>query len=85
MGTVRVCFFAYLKEKVGVEEIKLDIPDPSSLKQLLLALEATIPSTRRITENNVFRIAVNQEMVEKDSAVIKTGDEIAFLPPFSGG
>lgn len=31
-----------------------------------------------------FRIAVNNQIVDEDP-VLKTGDEVAYLPPFAGG
>lgn len=84
MGVVKVRFFAHLKEKIGQEEMTLNLPDSASLKQLLIALESATPSAKQITQNNTLRVAVNQEIVEENT-VIRDGDEIAFLPPFSGG
>ncbi len=84
MGTVKIRFLAHLKEQVGREEVTLNMPGPSSLKQVLIALEETTPSTKSVTQNSALRVAVNQEMVV-ESVVIQNGDEIAFLPPFSGG
>ncbi len=83
MGTVNVRFFAYIKEQVGKEEITLDIPDFFSLKQFFIALEEAIPSMKSI-HHQTFRVAVNQELVGEE-AWIRDGDEIALLPPFSGG
>jgi len=84
MGTVTVRFFAHLKEIVGQEEVHLTIPDQSSLKQLRDLLEETIPSMKGIAQKQAFGIAVNQEFVGEE-ATLHDGDEIAFLPPFSGG
>jgi molybdopterin converting factor small subunit len=32
-----------------------------------------------------YRIAVNQRFVELKDTMVSSGDEIAFMPPFSGG
>ena len=83
MGTVNVRFFAHIKEQVGKEEITLDIPDSSSLKQFRIKLEEAIPAMKGV-HHQTFRIAVNQELVAEE-AQLRDGDEVAILPPFSGG
>jgi molybdopterin synthase sulfur carrier subunit len=82
MGTIKVCFFAHLKERAGQQEVILEIGGPSSVQQMRAGMEEAIPSLKGMTKR--CRIAVNQEFVGEE-AVIHAGDEIAFLPPFSGG
>ena len=83
MGVVVVRFFGHFKEVAGRQEVTLHVPDPSSLNHIREILEETIPSMKAI-QKQVVGVAVNQEMIQGD-IVIHDGDEIAFLPPFSGG
>ena len=85
METVNIRFFAYLKEQTGCGETALTLPTGSSLKTCLTTLEQIIPTVKGIIQQKGLRIAVNQVLVENDEVSLHDGDEIAFLPPFSGG
>ncbi len=79
---VKVLFFGRLKDVVGQSEESLDLADASTVEQLF-ALYCT-----RIPELVKYRSSVvasrNQEFAPW-SAPLQSGDEIAFLPPVSGG
>lgn len=47
-------------------------------------LKTWIKSRYPIFENESFKIAVNQKLVE-DDYIIEDGSELALLPPFAGG
>ncbi|MEE2782147.1 MAG: MoaD/ThiS family protein [Pseudomonadota bacterium] len=82
MKEVRVIFFASLREEVGCDEIAVQA---GSLNELLDELRRQLSETAIIalTAENV-RIAVNQMLV--DGVVdLQPGDEVAFLPPVTGG
>jgi len=81
---ITVRFFAHLKDLAGMESVSLPLEQDCSLKQLIAQLEKTIPSLKGFTAGGGIQIAVNQEFI-KAEAMIHPGDEIAFLPPFSGG
>ena len=66
----------------GAEELTMEMTEHSSLKHLREQLEAVIPFMT--TQKQSFRIAVNQQFIDKD-VPLYDGDEVAFLPPFSGG
>ena len=75
--TVRVLLFGPVADLLGkAEEIFENQTDLSSLKETVFK---KFPQLKNLT----FRIAVNQEL--KENAALKDGDEIALLPPFSGG
>ena len=42
------------------------------------------PGYAALTAENV-RIAVNQEFIDGEAAELRSGDEVAFLPPVTGG
>lgn len=81
---VTVKFFAVLKSLVGKEEVSVEIKEGTSLAQLIEQLKADLPPLIDIMKKGGLLISVNQEVLEKD-AIIKDGDEVAFLPPFAGG
>lgn len=83
--TVRVLFFASLKEAVGMSETVVSLDAPASREALLGSLREVLGESgyRALTAENV-RLAVNQELVA-GPAVIEPGDEVAFMPPVTGG
>jgi molybdopterin synthase sulfur carrier subunit len=77
---VRVRLFASLRDAMGWSE-QLVTPDPGSPTPLALwhqlGLEPGIPPAG-------VRVAINQQFASWD-AFLRSGDELAFLPPISGG
>lgn len=82
MITIR--FFAMLKGKVGKEEVKLPIPGPITLEELRGLLKKEFPPIAEHIERKSIMISVNQEFATSNT-IIRDGDEVALLPPFSGG
>ena len=82
MKKVRVIFFASLREEVGRDEVAVQA---TSLNELLDELRRQLSETAMIalTAENV-RVAVNQMLVE-GVVDLRPGDEVAFLPPVTGG
>ena len=76
--SIKVRYFASLKDVVGRDQDCLQLAAPMSARQawLLLNPELVLPS-------NVLA-AVNMDFVDLD-AVVKDGDELAFFPPVTGG
>ncbi|HEY4553446.1 MAG TPA: molybdopterin converting factor subunit 1 [Bacillaceae bacterium] len=75
----KVLLFAHLKEQAGKGKLEVN------------ASGKTIGELRRILERDHelgnlegIMIALNEEFA-KDDALIQTGDEIALIPPVSGG
>ncbi|WP_392349887.1 MoaD/ThiS family protein [Parasynechococcus sp.] len=74
---LRVLLFASLRDRAGWGERTLQLgSDAVSAAQLWSQLE--LGSMQGIS------VAVNQELVGADQ-LLKPGDELAFLPPFTGG
>jgi molybdopterin synthase sulfur carrier subunit len=78
-------FFAGLREALGVGAESLILPagvgTVGALRDLLAARGESW-SALATTKN--LRVAVNQQMVGFDAA-LKSGDEVAFFPPVTGG
>ncbi len=75
---MKVLFYGKLKEITGKKEINLE--KFNTLKELREFLFKHYPGL----EKEIFFIAVNQEIVDKNIK-LKDSDEVALLPPISGG
>ena len=76
--SIKVRYFASLKERLGHSEIELDLETPISARNIWLHLNPDIP----LSDN--LLTAINMEYVDPDTKV-KDGDELAFFPPVTGG
>jgi molybdopterin synthase catalytic subunit len=79
---VRVLFFGMLRESAGKSADEIEVPEGASLRDVLRHYESQIP---RFGESSAsLAIAVNQQYAAPDTK-LKANDEIALLPPVSGG
>ncbi len=83
---VKVLFFASLREQLGTGAVELEVPPAVATVAALRAHLRGLGSAYEVAlgEKKALRMAVNQEMVQA-SAALKSGDEIAFFPPVTGG
>jgi molybdopterin converting factor subunit 1 len=79
---VRVLFFGHLRELVGLGEEASDVAENSTISELFESYERRHPKLREFRRSVVA--SRNQEFAPWDSP-LAPGDEIAFLPPVSGG
>lgn len=79
---VRVRLFAGLRDIVGRAELERDVPVQASIGDLWNALVLAYPALARYATS--VSCAQNEEYARM-SARLNDGDEIAFLPPVSGG
>ncbi|HKW31427.1 MAG TPA: molybdopterin converting factor subunit 1 [Candidatus Acidoferrum sp.] len=79
---VKVLFFGRLKDVVGQSEESLDLHDASTIEQLFALYSQRIPELAKYRSSVVA--SHNQEFASWD-APLRSGDEVAFLPPVSGG
>ncbi len=84
-GCLRVLFFAGLRDEVGTGEITLELTEACSLDEVLRRLRSQLSSAAiaTLTGENV-RIALNQALITSPMEC-QPGDELAFLPPVTGG
>jgi molybdopterin converting factor subunit 1 len=79
---VRVLFFGMLKDMVGKSVDVIDLPQGAAVRDVLAKYESQIP---RLTESlPSLALAVNQQYAGPDTK-LRQGDEVALLPPVSGG
>ena len=79
---VRVRLFARLRDIAGAGEIDRDVPAGATAQTVWNALATEFPALAPYAA--VSSCAVNEEYA-KFSAPLREGDEVAFLPPVSGG
>ena len=69
--------FAMLRERAGAREVTLSLPDGAKVSDALAELGT-------IAEGLPLVMAVNREYADEDH-VLDPGDELALIPPVSGG
>jgi molybdopterin converting factor subunit 1 len=79
---VKVLFFGRLKDVVGHAEDSLDFAEASTIEQLFAFFSARVPELAKYRSSVVA--SRNQEFAAWDT-LLHSGDEVAFLPPVSGG
>ena len=79
---VTIRLFARLRELAGASELRREVPDGSTAQDAWHALPRS--SRRWPTTAAVMSCAVNEEYARL-TATLHDGDEVAFLPPVSGG
>ena len=81
---VTVKYFANLKQMAGKDEDQFDVSEGTTLEQLSELIGQSVPQLGKMVREKKVMISLNYDMVPLDT-VVKDGDEIALLPPFSGG
>lgn len=79
---VTVKFFASYRELLGSREVKLQLRNGATLRDALDAVYAKYPRLRAFEETML--LAVNHEFADSH-ANLRDGDEVALMPPVSGG
>ena len=79
---VQVLFFGVLKDIVGRADESLDLREGATVADVLSHYEERVPKIREVLRTVAF--AVNQHYAGP-GAILGNGDEVALLPPVSGG
>ncbi len=79
---VRVRLFGALREEVGSREITLELEPGACVTDLRRMLAGKYDSINRLADR--LAVSVNLELVGPDE-LLHDGDEVALLPPVSGG
>lgn len=75
--SIRVLFFGILADSQGTSMLDIHVDDPITLADVLrkVAYDDSVPCL----------VAVNQQQQHNQSMMVHDGDEVAIMPPFSGG
>lgn len=80
---VKVLYFASIKDRLGKESEEFEIAEGAKIETLINQIKTENKNAKSL-EIRSFLFAVNQEIVKSDT-ILKPNDEIAILPPLSGG
>jgi molybdopterin converting factor subunit 1 len=79
---VRVLFFAQLRDLAGTSQREIELPENSTVTDLLQTIYAAHPALAAHDTSTLIGAGV--EFVGRDY-VIQANDEIAIMPPVQGG
>ena len=84
---VRAVFFASLREAVEIDMLDVDIGEGASLVDLRRCLAARLREDQMAALDAAdVRVAVNRRLVhDGEESTLAAGDEVAFMPPVTGG
>lgn len=78
---IRVLTFGIARDITNADTIQVELPAGSNAATLQTRLQEQYPAFKRL---NSLRIAVNAEYADPDT-LLRENDEIALIPPVSGG
>ncbi|MEO1009966.1 MAG: MoaD/ThiS family protein, partial [Bacteroidota bacterium] len=80
---MEVLFFGIARDIVGRSAMEISELGrvPRSVSELKRSLQSTFPEFGKLSS---LAVAVNSEYAE-DSVILEQGDEVAIIPPVSGG
>ena len=79
---VKVLFFAMFRDVVGARETTMTLGGRATVDSLLARLYQAHPELRKY--DDTLLVAVNQDFVDRGMK-LSDGDEVALMPPVSGG
>lgn len=82
MMTFTVHLFARARELAGADTLAVELPAGATVAELRRALAQMVPELARLLD--ISAVAVNHDFAD-DSRVLGPADEIALIPPVSGG
>jgi molybdopterin converting factor subunit 1 len=82
MPQVSIRLFAHFRDRAGAPTITIEVPDAATVATVRHCLGRMWPDAVSLLEKSA--VAVNEEYAPDDRA-IRTGDDVALIPPVSGG
>jgi len=79
---VHTLFFASYREKIGSQRVDITLPVGATVSDLISGLRSKGDEFSCLPETAL--VAVNQVYAGEET-VLTDGDEVAFIPPVSGG
>jgi MoaD family protein len=79
---ISILYFATVKDAPGIRMESIDISNDTTIREMLSKISIIYPKLKHILNN--IQISVNYRIVDFNT-VLKDGDEVALLPPISGG
>ena len=79
---VRVQFYAQLRELIRIHELEVELPQGANVRDLLEQIYAQKPALR--AHDKSILVGAGLEIVDRKYE-LKSGEEIAIMPPVQGG
>ena len=80
--TIRLKLFSIARDLAGIDETLVEVPPNSKPEAVFSYLISRNPVFER--SRTSLRIAVNMEYIDSETP-LRDGDEVAIIPPVSGG
>ncbi len=80
---VKVLYFASVKDSLGKESEEFEVEEGTTLESLVNQIKSEYNNANSLKSRS-FLFAINQEIANLGT-ILKADDEIAILPPLSGG
>ena len=81
---MKIKYFAWLKDITNSESETYDNINIKDINELKIHIVKKYPDLKKHIEQDVLRIAVNQEYIVENIS-LNSDDEIDIFPPVSGG
>jgi len=81
---MKIKYFAWIKDITNTESDTFDNINIDDINELKKCIVKKYPDLTKHIEQDVLRIAVNQEYIVENIS-LNSNDEIAIFPPVSGG
>jgi len=78
---IKVLFFGILKDLIGKNSLELNVDTGISISNLK---EILLNNYEKLNAYSNFAIAVNEAYIDNDY-ILNVNDEVALIPPVSGG
>ena len=79
---LKLLFLGRLEDVAGQPSLSLDVENPVSFPEIAERLEPNLAVALSVAN---VRVALNGSLVGSGDWIAQDGDEVAFLPPVSGG
>jgi molybdopterin converting factor subunit 1 len=78
---VNILLFGITRDLIGKQKLQVDVKDKTTVAEFKKRLQEDFPE---LSDLNSIAIAINSEYAS-DSNILRSNDEIALIPPVSGG
>ena len=80
---VQILFFAQLRDVAGSGSLNVELNGSATVADLIESLSSN-QALHDALQDLSLMVSVNQQISDR-SKILKSGDEVGFLPPVSGG
>ena len=82
---MKILYFAWLREKVGVPSEEKDFEDGTVIDLINYLVKLDEKYALAFSDIKAIRVAVDRELIQDFETSISNAKEIAFFPPMTGG